>query len=139
MKSFSLPAVILLSLMIALVGPAPCGGNGEVSYSRDVQPIFSTNCAFSGCHDHLTMSGGLNLEANASYENIVNVPSTETALDRIEPGDPDQSYLYLKLTGDYVNVPGGEGTGRMPLNGPPLPDDDIETIESWILDGAPDN
>ncbi len=122
-----------------LSGPSSCTGGGEVTYSKTIQPIFNRNCAFGGCHDSFTQAAGLSLEAGESYDEIVNVPSTETALNRIEPNFPEESYLYLKVTGDYVNVPGGEGTAQMPLNGQALSEEDIMNIETWILDGAPNN
>lgn len=104
----------------------------------DVQAIFTASCS---CH--LTTPGAGNgqmeLTAGKAYANIVGVPSpVATMTNRIEPGDPSASYLYLKLTGDYLMVPGGGGD-PMPLVGGPLSAEDLATIEEWITAGALDN
>jgi hypothetical protein len=59
------------------------------------------------------------------------VPSGEQpSLQRVEPGDPNNSYLIQKLEGTA-------GTGRrMPLNGTPLAQADINVIRQWIAEGA---
>jgi hypothetical protein len=116
-------------------GPPP---PGTVSFAADVQPIFTANCAFSGCHAGPSPQLGQNLSAGNAYASIVNVPSQEAAgLDRVEPFDPEASYLVHKIQGTFVSV-GGSG-GRMPLGQGALPDADIQTIRAWIADGAPNN
>ena len=56
-------------------------------------------------------------------------------LDRVAPGDPERSYLILKLRG------APEITGqRMPLDGPPyLTPGQIDGIAAWIRAGAPND
>jgi hypothetical protein len=62
---------------------------------------------------------------------LVNVPSTEVpSLMRIEPGNPDESYLVQKIEGT------ASVGGRMPLGGPELSDEAIAAIRQWITDGA---
>ncbi len=41
---------------------ADCAGNTP-EYSVDIAPIFSNNCAFSGCHDAATASNGIVFES----------------------------------------------------------------------------
>ena len=80
----------------------------------------------------------MNLSAGQAYQNIVGVPSVELpAFDRIEPGQPDQSYLVHKIQGTQASV-GGSGQ-RMPLGGSPLSQDDIDAIRAWVNAGAPNN
>ena len=55
-------------------------------------------------------------------------------LDRVEPGDPDNSYLIQKLEG----APGIMGS-RMPQGGPFLDQATVDMIRQWIMDGAPNN
>ncbi len=56
------------------------------------------------------------LEAGQSYGNLVGRPAAEnSSLDRVAPGNPDASYIILKLRGDPSIT--GE---RMPLGGPYL-------------------
>lgn len=118
---------------------APTEGSsstGSGSAFGAVQAIFSAKCS---CH--LTSpglsNGQLELSEGAAYDNLVGVPSPKaTMTSRVEPGDPAVSYLYLKLTGDYLKVPGGTGD-PMPVIGGPLSDTELMTIEAWISAGAP--
>lgn len=108
-----------------------------VSFSVDLQFIFDRNCAYQGCHFPPDPEQGMDLTHGVSYANIVDVPSTEVpSLDRIEPGDPEASYLILKLEDRQAEV-GGTGT-RMPTE-LFLSEPEIEKFKSWILAGAPDN
>jgi len=115
--------------------PKDTGNNsGSTTFSEGVQPIFNNNCAFSGCHGNSGPQGGLVLAEGKAYNNIVSVPSSEVSgYNRIEPGKPDSSFLYLKIKS---NPPSG---ARMPYGGPYLSDSQISTIETWISDGAKDN
>lgn len=105
-----------------------------ISFSADVQPIFSQRCAKSGCHVTSTAAFGLVLESGQAYGNLVNVPSAEDSLlKRVEPGRSDLSYIIRKLEGNALG-------SRMPADGPPfLPDAEIQLIKDWIDQGALDN
>jgi hypothetical protein len=96
----------------------------------EVQAIFDARC--SPCHTSGS-SGGLHLSpASASFANLVNVGSSSAACagrTRVLPGDPGGSYLLAKLHGDA-----GICGARMPRNLPPLPDEEIATIQGWIAD-----
>jgi len=64
---------------------------------------------------------------------LVNVASAEVpGLLRVNPGNPDASYIVQKIEGiAAVGV-------RMPANGPPyLPQDRIDLVRRWIAAGAP--
>jgi hypothetical protein len=77
----------------------------------------------------------MSLVAGQTYSNTVNVPSVEQpALDRIEPGSPEQSYLWRKVTRD----PSVSGA-FMPIGAPPLNQTQLDLLRSWILAGAPNN
>jgi hypothetical protein len=68
---------------------------------------------------------------------MVQIPSMEMpTMRRVEPGDPDRSYLYHKITGTQADV-GGSGD-PMPKGGR-LSDAEIQTIRDWIAQGALDN
>ena len=109
-------------------------GNAPISFSSDVQPIFTRSCAKFGCHIAATAPFGFVLEQGQAYVNLVGVPSVEDpTLKRVEPGRSDLSYIIRKLEG---NAPGF----RMPADGPPyLPDAEIQLIKDWIDQGALDN
>jgi hypothetical protein len=73
----------------------------------------------------------MNLSAGQAYSNIVNVPSNEVpSLDRIEPNQPDISYLIQKVEGTAaVGV-------RMPFGGSALPNELIQLLRDWVSAGA---
>jgi hypothetical protein len=69
-----------------------------------------------------------------SYANLVGAASEEAmGLNRIEPGDPQASYLWHKLSGTQLDV-GGSGT-PMPQIGM-LTAEQMQAIEDWIVGGA---
>ena len=124
---------------------AACAGNGpppaETSSSFDSiqQTIFNVRCLNSSCHNSADRADGLVLEAGTAHAALVNViPSNLAAqaadLRRVVPGNPERSFLLIKLIG-----PGpGEGTA-MPQSAPPLSGDDIARVRDWILAGAPNS
>ena len=129
--------VALLAVLFAACSKSSSnstGPTGPVSFANDVQPIFTNNCALSGCHSGTTPTGGQNLSAGVAYSNIVNVKSTEMSnLYRVEPSNSDSSYLYWKITGD----PRITGV-NMPKVGS-ISSQQIQTIKDWIDQGALNN
>ncbi|NUM81327.1 hypothetical protein HUU42_11020 [bacterium] len=102
----------------------------------DVQAIFTTYCAKSGCHAGTSPQQGMNLSEEVAYQNIVNVSSMESpSLKRANPGNANNSYLIHKIEGT-------QSVGnRMPLDqqGPDggyLSSAQINAIRSWIDNGA---
>jgi mono/diheme cytochrome c family protein len=94
--------------------------SAQVSYSKDIQPIFSQNCV--RCHGG---RGGLYLDSYAHVmDGGVNGPV-------IVPGSPQDSLLVKRIEG--IVQP------QMPLGGTPLSQADIDLIVNWITEGAPDN
>jgi hypothetical protein len=136
-------AGLLVSVLLAGCGtvksptePAPAAGGAVFTFAQIQQQIFTPTCARSGCHAASTASEGLVLDAGRSYALLVGHAATEaSALDRVQPGRPESSYLILKLRGD----PSISGL-RMPQNGPPfLTAAQIDGIAGWIRAGAPNN
>jgi len=81
--------------------------------------IFTPICA--GCHGGANPAENLNLDAEHSYNDLINVPSTEEPmLDRVKPGDPTNSYLVIHLQKEGDGAPAG----------------DIPFVIQWIEDGA---
>jgi hypothetical protein len=116
----------------------PLGSEGSGStapLTADLQSIqdnvFTPIC--TRCHIGASAPEGLRLDAADSYSLLVGVPSAEVpSLLRVMPGDPDKSYIVLKLQGSAGIV-----GGQMPLGGPYLPQATIDAIRQWITDGAP--
>ena len=92
--------------------PEPCefAGSGEVLYSRDVYPILSTSCIFSGCH--------------TTEFNYGNFTRFEDVKEKAESGKLE----FMIVTGQ---MPHGNTTGPKYLN-----DCEIRTIKTWIKNGA---
>lgn len=106
------------------------GGDMLVATFDSIQSnVFSVYCEM--CHTGASAPLGLRLDPDNSYGLLVGVPSSQQpALERVEPGNPDASYLIRKLEGTAAT---GE---QMPLSLPPLPQADIDVIRQWISDGA---
>lgn len=112
-----------------VVGPPP---DPNATFTRVQSQVFTVSCAIAGCHATLGAQQGMSLAAGAAYGNIVRVPSVERPdLNRVEPGDPDRSYLIKKLRGDP------DITGlRMP-DGGTLTADQLQLVIDWVRRGAP--
>jgi hypothetical protein len=123
-----------------LAGPTP---NLEPTFSSIQREIFETTdsagrTACVSCHSNTgrAPSGGLNLNHDVAYSQLVNHAVNEKAgATRVIPSDSASSYMLQKLNG----APGIVGR-RMPQNGPPyLTDGQILIIQRWIDIGAPNN
>jgi len=116
--------------------PASSGGGPAFSFSRIQAEIFTPTCAKGGCHDAASASGGMVLAAGRAYGEIVGRPSSENAsLDRIEPGDPERSYMIKKLRGD-PDITGAQ----MPFDNPgSLTREQMDGLIGWIRAGAPND
>ena len=118
-------------------GDDPGNGTVGVTLSGSVQPIFTAQCALSGCHAGAAPVQDMNLEEGHAFNDIVNVMSNVAALRRVRPGLPDSSYLVHKIQGTQASV-GGSGE-QMPLGNCCLSQAQIDVIRAWILKGAPNN
>ncbi len=142
-----LVGLLFISGFILLTGCEPGSGegldqNGNPIDQTDTIPlddnflsiqanIFTPDCAVSGCHSGVAPAQGLSLSEGQSFANLVDIDSTQVpALQRVTPSDADNSYLFRKITGvASVGL-------QMPRNPPPLSDEKIDAIRSWIDNGA---
>jgi hypothetical protein len=112
-------------------GSSSGGGTVTADFQSIQQNVFTPIC--SPCHSGAGAPFGLNLDATHSYNLLVGVASGEVpSLNRVKPGDPDNSYIIIKLT----NGPGIVGD-QMPKGETPLPAATIAAIRQWIANGAP--
>ena len=87
-----------------------------VSFSADLQPIFNSNCALSGCH--VAGSQVPYLTSEVSYQQLTTGGFVNTVV-------PTQSVLYIMINGQMeVNIPSAT---------------DRQKIYDWIRNGAPNN
>ena len=97
--------------------------DSNLSFNQHIYPIFTSNCATSGCHESVNPARGLDLETLTPSFISVNGP-------QVIPFNAGQSRLYrLLLSSDM-------GTSRMPLNRAPLPNSQVQAIRTWINEGA---
>lgn len=107
---------------------APIKPAAPVSFSKDIQPIFQAHCA--ACHIDQQL-GGLSL---SSYQGLIKggnvVPGSI-----VTAGNFQASALW------HIVQPSGPwpGGNRMPLGGPYLSTAQIQTIATWINQGAKNN
>jgi hypothetical protein len=102
------------------------------------QHVFSPTCSRDTCHSGPQSDHTLSLLAGEAYANLVDVdPDNATARlagkKRVDPGNPDNSFLLDKLRGT-LTMDEGE---RMPRGLPKIPAREIALIEAWIAAGAP--
>lgn len=86
-----------------------------VSFSNGLQPVFTTNCALSGCH----VKGGQTpyLTPDVSYQQLLG--------GYVNTVKPEQSELYIMINGNMqVHIPDAA---------------DRQRIYDWIRNGAPNN
>jgi len=93
--------------------------------------VFTPNCAFAGCHGGANPSAGLSLVADRIAGQLIGVTSPTSGMKRVDPGNPEGSYLLKKVRGDA-----GIRGAQMPLGGT-LSAAEIEKIRAWIAAGAP--
>lgn len=95
----------------------PDGPPQFVSFKTDLEPVFNSNCALSGCHatgaPHLP-----DLTAGKSYNSIVNGGFVNTLI-------PKESILYKMVNGEMSTyMPSPKDKGK---------------VYDWIRNGAPNN
>jgi mono/diheme cytochrome c family protein len=116
-------SLLITSILVALL-LIPAGITwAQIDYNDRIQPIFNANC--TTCH------GGTSGVTLSSYAAVISSFGHQYGRYIIDPGDPDDSPLYDKISSDAP-----EYGSRMPEGGPPLSDEDIAAIRQWIEEGA---
>ena len=92
----------------------PCEGGECISYLADIEPLMVSYC--QGCHSGNNPSSNLDLTTHAS----VSQAAIEGDLSRV---------LRLPTSNPLF----------MPYGGDPLAEEDIQLIELWTTQGAPNN
>ncbi len=97
-------------------------GKETVSFALDVAPLLIDQCM--ACHNAGQDRAGLNV---ATFTSLFAGSDSGPV---VSPKNAERSLLVQKIRGTSP-----EGA-RMPLNKPPLSDDQISTIVTWIAEGA---
>lgn len=100
---------------------------GQASYERDIEPIIQWRCII--CHSaggEGARKSGLDL---SSYQALMK--GTKEGGELIVPGSPEtSSFMVMVIRKDHL---------RMPFGAPPLADDEIRVLRTWIKQGAKNN
>ncbi|MFN8238774.1 MAG: hypothetical protein U0T77_11445 [Chitinophagales bacterium] len=99
-------------------GTDPNGPPMDVSFSGDLVPLFTANCATAGCHDGVAHKP--DLRADKAYNAITGGGYVNTLV-------PGNSILYTEVK-----------TGSMPPTGA-LTAKQAQLILDWVRNGAPNN
>ena len=102
------------------------------THDTDIQTIWTTYC--TGCHGN---SGSMSL-ASSAWSTIVDTSSSQqSSYNRIEPGEPDNSYLYAKLKGVSGTNISPNNNANMPKNNNTVTSTELAKLKTWIEEGAP--
>lgn len=129
----------LLMLFLGCADPSDDSGTpapAVPSFAEIQATVFVRECGGPGCHGASTAAGGLDLESTDAYAALVqgpcdNADAEAAGLLRVAPGDPQRSFLYVKITD-----PAGMGDAMPPWG--PLSADAVRAIGDWIAAGAPE-
>ncbi len=119
MKNSELFTTSLISIIILLVG---CQSSPQISFNDHVRPILNERCV--NCHGGIRRQGDLSLLFRHEA-----LSTAESGLPAIVPFKPAQSELLRRVMLT-------DSTHRMPKDGAPLTSEEIQTLESWIEQGA---
>ncbi|HKU37781.1 MAG TPA: hypothetical protein VJR89_06525 [Polyangiales bacterium] len=95
-------------------------------------------CTNDNCHGSQA-KGNLDLRAGASYANLFQVKAKGSALLRVQPSSPKESYLYLKLVAAAAPGTVEIANNPMPIGLPALSEGELDVVRLWIQGGAPES
>jgi hypothetical protein len=110
---------------------------GMVSHDADIQPIWNAYCTGPSCHDADGPQGNLDLQSAGARDRLCGANSTtQTSIRLVDCDglDPEASWLWSKVTGEGLELPGAGSL--MPVGLPMLTAGELATIEAWISGGA---
>jgi hypothetical protein len=91
----------------------------EVSFKNEIQPFLNGTCNALTCHGDTSQGAGQPL-FNSYYNFVENAD--------IEAGEPENSKGYKRIL-----------NGEMPPTGIAVPDENVQLLKYWILQGAKNN
>ena len=94
----------------------------DISFSQHIQPILARRCF--ACHGPADQEAGL-----AFHDRSLATAKTESGKIAIVPGQPKESSLIHRVSADDESI-------RMPPEGEPLSQYEIELLSDWIASGA---
>jgi mono/diheme cytochrome c family protein len=114
------------SSLAAAEPPVSKEASAEVSYYRQVRPLFQQHC--QGCHQPAKAQGGFVM---TDYADLLKKGDRDQP--GVVPGKPEESYVVEQIRGKDGKKP------EMPKGKDPLPEHDVNLIVQWIAQGARDD
>ncbi len=93
-----------------------------VDYARHIKPLLARHCL--QCHGPQKSEGGLRLDSRQGA-----FRGGDSTLPVLVPGKPEESELFRRVTST-------DEAERMPADGNPLSQEEIELLRRWIKQGA---
>jgi WD40 repeat protein/mono/diheme cytochrome c family protein len=125
MRFVTLTVLTALGAGVALADPPKPDAAGQVSYFKQIRPLFQQNC--QGCHQPAKPQGGFVMTEHAEL-----LKTGDGGKPGVVPGKPADSFLL-----DEIRIK--DGKAEMPKNGTPLKPEQYQLIETWIKQGAIDD
>lgn len=148
MRRWQLPVALIVALVTGGIFATRAAAQSSCAaptstYDLIQRGIFEVHgCTMSYCHGDNAQEG-VDLRAGQSYaslfpqaEDSSDAEATEQDYDEVEPGYPDESFLWLKLAAKTLGMKGVPGA-PMPVGRLPISSDELEGVRLWILAGAP--
>ena len=116
---------------------AMSGCEGDVSFSEDIQPILEASCI--QCHDNQAEGEAVSGLSLKTYDDLLQGTQYGKV---VVPGSAMSSALYLTVAGKVapeIRMPPHNEESFATGKGEMLSARQIELIERWINEGAPNN
>ena len=101
-----------------------------VSFREQIQPILQTRCA--KCHGEENAAGKIVL---TSYEAVMNARTVKGKKPLVVSENLSESWLYVLSGTDQPHFRMPPDTSRIT----PLPKDELQALDKWIMQGAKNN
>ena len=145
--ALSLAAIAALGLLLpACAGSTPAAAPASAPVAAASAPgaapasapaFLMQRCGTAKCHGGEKPKEGLDLSSLASIQaTAIGKEAGQATLKRIAPGDPEASYLFLKITKQRRPDDKRLKWRAMPPGPKPLDESEIALIEAWIKAGA---
>ncbi|TWT73427.1 Planctomycete cytochrome C [Posidoniimonas polymericola] len=113
---------MLAAFTAATIPPFCAAQEAEVSFAEDIKPLLARRCY--ACHGPDDQSSGV-----ALHERELAIAVADSGERAIVPGKPDASELLARVASH-------DEFERMPPEGEPLKDEEIDLLRRWIEQGA---
>jgi len=131
LKRTAVILTVITPFALALALPSSSQDAGP-SYAKDVERVVVKRCA--GCHEADKPKAELVLEKGVGYHNLTTRHSIQVPkMPLVDPGNPDGSYMWKKLTHTASQ---GKGMPRTLFGSKKLKKKELALIRTWIEGGA---